>query len=692
MRSLVKLQKFIYQLEEGPGRPWLRFIAAGLALLLITFSYNWFCFRNMGTQEAMDCAQLARNIAEGKGFTTLFVRPLSMHLLQNRAAGNSSLDAPWDSADPAQLKGMHPDIANAPVYPLVLAGLMKVLPFHYQVDLTHRFWSSPPSHLAQDSGQTFPQRRFRRYQPDFLISAFNQLVLFVVATLSFFLARRLFDLPVAVFSTVLLLGTELLWRFAVSGLPTLFLMLIFICLVWCLVRLEEKASAHDPEPEGSETSRPKAAPPVQRGATQAKDAIQFNQKAAIIWAALAGLLVGMGSLTRYPFGWLILPVLFFIFICSPRDHWILGLVAFLGFAVVLTPWLVRNWTISGTPFGTATYAVLENSVLFSGNSLQRLLNPDLELSGMAFVKVAWFKLLANGSQIFQDDLPRLGGSWVGGFFVVSLLVPSTKQRIRRLGYFLALCLAVLVVAQALGQTQLSAESPLINSENLLVLLIPAAWIYGARFFFRLMRQFEKSPGFLQLYVIVGFGATACLPLILALLTASRSPVMFPPYYPPSIQSAARFVKPDEMMMSDIPWAMAWYGRTQGVWLTKLKRDFFTINDRQKPFQALYLSHATGSQQFESFDQWIRAGEENWGDFIMSCLLQKQQGKPGPPQDFPLEYWQKGWPMYFLLTSREKPLTADRGSITGGRGIFARDPETKSRDKPNMESGVAELKD
>src|SRR3974377_313618 len=88
MRTAHKLQKLIYKLEEGPGKPWVRFIAAGLAVLLITLSYNWFCFRNMGTQEAMDCAQLARNIAEGNGFTTLFVRPFSMRLFQNRTARN----------------------------------------------------------------------------------------------------------------------------------------------------------------------------------------------------------------------------------------------------------------------------------------------------------------------------------------------------------------------------------------------------------------------------------------------------------------------------------------------------------------------------------------------------------------------------------------------------------------------------
>ena len=38
----------------------------------------------MATQEAMDAAQLARNIAQGKGYTTLFIRPFSMYLVKKR--------------------------------------------------------------------------------------------------------------------------------------------------------------------------------------------------------------------------------------------------------------------------------------------------------------------------------------------------------------------------------------------------------------------------------------------------------------------------------------------------------------------------------------------------------------------------------------------------------------------------------
>ena len=39
---------------------------------------------------------------------------------QDQAPANSNADA-------GQIQGMHPDLANAPVYPTVLAGLMKTI-------------------------------------------------------------------------------------------------------------------------------------------------------------------------------------------------------------------------------------------------------------------------------------------------------------------------------------------------------------------------------------------------------------------------------------------------------------------------------------------------------------------------------------------------------------------------------------
>ena len=122
------LQDQIHKLEVGGGLRYFRVGIALLAIVLVVAGYNWRGFHNMSSPEAMDSAQLARNIAQGKGYTTSFVRPFSMYLLKKH-----NLEKQTHADDPYQIKENHPDISNPPVYPAVLAGVMKVLPFQFVI-------------------------------------------------------------------------------------------------------------------------------------------------------------------------------------------------------------------------------------------------------------------------------------------------------------------------------------------------------------------------------------------------------------------------------------------------------------------------------------------------------------------------------------------------------------------------------
>ena len=76
------IQRLIHILEAGAGSRYLRAFVLGLAVVGLALVYDLRAYRNFGTQEAMDSAQLARNIADGKGYTTLFIRPFSLYLVQ----------------------------------------------------------------------------------------------------------------------------------------------------------------------------------------------------------------------------------------------------------------------------------------------------------------------------------------------------------------------------------------------------------------------------------------------------------------------------------------------------------------------------------------------------------------------------------------------------------------------------------
>jgi len=614
------LQDWIHRLEVGAGAKAVKWGVALLVIILLLAGYNWRSFKNLAAPEAMDAAQLARNLAEGKGYTTLFLRPFSLHLVKKVNEQKTPLPPVNQLGDLSKIKGMHPDLANPPVYPCVLAGLMKMLPFKYEI---------PGATTASKAKakKSFWQRegRFWWYPPDFFIGLFNQLLFLVVVLLTGLLARRLFDAQVAWLSAILLLGTELFWRFSVSGLSTMLLLVLFMALLWGLALLEQAARTG-----------------------------KWGQAKVLLLTIALGVLVGMGALTRYAFAWLIFPVLVFVLLFSGQRRVVLALAALLAFSAVLSPWVVRNFKVSGTPFGTASFAPLETTAAFPESKLGRSLNPDFSLVDF---NLFWRKLLVNTRQIVQNDLPKLGGSWVTAFFLVGLLVTFHNPTLNRLRYFLLLCLALLTVVQAEGRTQLSEDSPEINSENLLVLLAPLVLVYGVSLFYLLLEQVNLPIPALRYLVIGAFAVVVSLPMIFTFLPPRPSPVAYPPYYPPAIQTVCGWMNERELMMSDIPWAVAWYGKRQCVWLTlnankdpkdpDSQENFFTIYDYQKPIQALYLTPQTMDSRFLS--QWVRPGELSWGSFILESMVRHEI-----PPGFPLRKAPAGFlPEQLFLTDWER---------------------------------------
>lgn len=593
---MVSLQEWIHKLEVGP---WIRYSKIGLAVLALAglvVGYNWRSFRNLSTQEAMDSAQLARNISQGKGYSTLFVRPISLHLVKEKNAGR-------DTDDPGRIKGNHPDLENPPVYPCALATVMKVGKMKWTIDTTKPFWSK--------------DGRFWRHQPDFVIALFNELIFFAIIVATFFLARRLFDPNVAWLSGILLLGCEVLWRFSVSGLSTMLLMLIFVGLVWCLVLLEQEGR----EPKG-------------------------GSGRLLAFAAGTGLLLGLGMLTRYSFGWLIIPLVIYLILFGGPRKAVLSLVVVGVFLVVVSPWIYRNVRVSGMPFGTATYAILQGTPMFAGNSIERSLSPNFD---NIFSAGLFVKLFNNLRFIIQNELPRLGGSWLTALFLAGLLLGFRNPAIRRLRYFLMGSLVMFIIVQALGRTQLSEDSPDLNSENLIVLLVPLVFVYGVSLFYLLLDQMSLPFRGLRLIIVGAFGLVMVLPMVLALMTPRQMPVVYPPYNPPLTQQVCSWMKDGDLMMSDLPWAVAWYGQRQCLWLTQdADESFYAVNDLMKPVRALFLTPITMDAHFAS--EWLRPGPKSWGSFLLESILVRRSFPP----TFPLrEAVPNFLPDHLFLTDRKR---------------------------------------
>jgi 4-amino-4-deoxy-L-arabinose transferase-like glycosyltransferase len=400
-------------------------------------------------------------------------------------------------------------------------------------------------------------------------------------------------------------GTDLFWRFSVSGLSTMFLVVIFLGLFWCLVLMEQAAR------EGK------------RGGSW-----------WVMMAVLTGVIVGLGALTRYSFGWLILPVLGFFALYFGQRRAMSCLVGFVAFAAVLTPWLARNYNMSGTLFGTAGYAIVQDTQQLPGDRLQRSLKPDF---GEAVLDNCRRKMLLNVGEMLREELPQLGGSVTTVFFLVGLMVPFVSVGLSRLRIFLLGSLAVLILVQALGRTHSSTDAQEINSENLLVWPAPLICMYGVGMYSLLLDRLELP--FPQLrHVVTGILVLAAsTPLIFLLLPPREFPLAYPPYFPPWVQQFARWMDETELIMSDMPWATAWYGRRQSVWTTLNVQDpnnhddFYAINDSEKPVRALYLTPLSMDARF--YSQMLKGQDWAWGKFVVDSLVLTNELPPG----FPLKH-------------------------------------------------------
>lgn len=176
-----RYKTWIAGLDQGLGTTILRvFIFFCIFGGLFSF-YAWSQFRGLNEPAAMEYSQLAGNIAKGKGFTTMCIRPADAWYLHT--AGRK--------IDPAAF----PDIRNAPAYPAVAGAVLR--------------FASPS--LLTESGTLFPAEKF-------VIVPLGILFSLISGGLLYLLASRLFTARIAMVSALVFFVTDSVLVDAISGL------------------------------------------------------------------------------------------------------------------------------------------------------------------------------------------------------------------------------------------------------------------------------------------------------------------------------------------------------------------------------------------------------------------------------------------------------------------------------------------
>src|ERR1700692_4267591 len=114
-----------------------------------------------------------------------------------------------------------------------------------------------------------------------------------------------------------------------------------------------------------------------------------------------------------------------------------------------------------------------------------------------------------------------------------------------------------------------------------------------------------------------------------LFAPNRLLVRWPPYVPPAIAVLNQWMKPDEIIASDMPWAIAWYADRRSLWVpetVKIMTDFNDYKILGGPVNGLYLTPVCGSQN--TLGDILKGEYRDWSSVILRTVI---------PEKFPLKW-------------------------------------------------------
>ncbi|MBC7981163.1 MAG: glycosyltransferase family 39 protein [Armatimonadetes bacterium] len=181
-----------------------------LLLIILTLGNLFTLFRGLNSSEAMDQAQIAREIARGNGFTTKFIRPAAYE----QAKAKQQQAVPLVGFD---------DTFHSPLNPLLNAAVLKLI----GADKAEQ-WKMGENEMV------FPLDR--------VIATVSTLCFLMSIGVSYLLVSRIFDAKIAGVTAILMLFCDSFWQYSLSGLPQMLMLLLFSCAIYFVYRAVEDAT------------------------------------------------------------------------------------------------------------------------------------------------------------------------------------------------------------------------------------------------------------------------------------------------------------------------------------------------------------------------------------------------------------------------------------------------------------------
>lgn len=546
MKSRFSIQEWVHWSELGGGARWILMVAVVLGGALLTGLVGIKQFRGATSEETLRQADLGWQIATGGGFTTRIKYPQTAAWLQARGQDPAAMD-------------VFPEVDLAPLYPLTIAAVIKVLP----AGLRDKLFFTAPGELNGFGG-------------DYLVLAVNIILFWVALFLVFLLTRKLFERGAAWVALLAFAFSVGMWSGAVSitGVPLMLDLLLGI--FWVLTGV-----AHRQEK---------------------------GEESWLAWCVV-GVLAGGMFLCDYPTG-VLLPVFaaYAMWVSKGVRRWLAPSLVVASALVVVSPWVVRNVVVTGSPVGLAWegLATRLGDPTAEPNVVRTTLSAEPPQVSLAKIGN---KCLTAIETAFKDKLWSSGGLFLTAFFVAGWLYGFKQPGVNRLRWLAVACMLVLVPAYGAMNSGEGERVPILYLSALVV-------VFGAGFFVVLA---DSTLGESRVkWAAAALILVQALPLLHDLLEPRRAHFTYPPYYPGlfvSLRNSFQQAMPGQEFpwMADIPAGAAWYSGCP-VWAkTDDLADYYKIS-LDRPFEALLLSPHTLDKPYFAELAPVKSSAPNLGEW------------------------------------------------------------------------------
>jgi hypothetical protein len=490
-----------------------------LVLFGLVGFYLVLSFKGLTSEKGIEQAQIGREIARGNNATTKVIRGAAVW--QAKAA-EKDID----------LNAFH-DTYHSPLHPYIIAAVLKA--------------------VGGDDFDKFQMNEDKKtvYALDRVISAVAVILFLIAVGINYLLISRIFDVRIAGATAILMILSDLMWKFTQTGLPQMLMLLLFSCALFFIYRTLEAS---------------------------------IENRADIGSLVIAAVFLSLLALSHWLTIWIILGfAVYAAFFFRPK-----GISGFMVLGVLLIfsgYFLGKNMEWTGNPGGTA-FLSLYGGLTQSESVIMRTSDPAEQTYTIVYNLNSFLINTATSMLRQVNELyNNLGSILVAPLFFFALLHPFKRESIAKFRWIVLL----MWIMGTLGMAIFGLSDSNLDPNQLHILFSPIMTAYGLAFVSILWARIELPAGGLlmryghfAIVILVSAG-----PLILtipretvsAIATKDRSKTVWPPYWPSVFSKTLHDATDDNaIIFSDQPWAVAWYADRTSIWLPRKVEEFMELEE------------------------------------------------------------------------------------------------------------------